>query len=91
MGNIKKTEIWEVTQGLQKEAGDTPDSKKKFREAEHQAREDAQKAGLLPERKENKHKKVVVASPDKEARENAAKAGLLPQKKEQGKEKGLQK
>ena len=37
-----------------KEAGDKPDSNKQFREAEHQARDDAQKAGELPEREANK-------------------------------------
>ncbi len=50
----KKTDAWDATKEHQKEAGDKPDSNKQFREAEHQAREDAQKAGELPERATNK-------------------------------------
>ena len=56
MGNPKKTEVWEETKKQQSEAGDTPDTNKQFREAEHEAREDAQKSGELPEREANKAK-----------------------------------
>lgn len=56
MGNPKKTEVWEETKKQQSEAGDTPDSNEQFREAEHQARDDAQEAGELPEREANKNK-----------------------------------
>jgi hypothetical protein len=50
MSNVKKTDTWEATKSQQKESGDEPDSNKQFREAEHQAREDAQEAGELPEK-----------------------------------------
>lgn len=54
MSNVKKTDTWEATKSQQRESGDQPDSNKQFREAEHQAREDAQEAGELPERAANK-------------------------------------
>ena len=50
----EETDAWDATKEHQKDAGDKPDSNKQFREAEHQAREDAQKSGDLPERAANK-------------------------------------
>ncbi len=81
MSKVHKTETWEEAKKLQKEAGDAPDTNKQFREAEHQAREDAMKAGLLPEREENKRKQ--------DEKKNEQKEGLFPDREQNKRDKDL--